>query len=153
MAGEAKKLQNALLVKEQIEGFLANLEKLKAEGSVAQEQYDLLKQDYDQRLKSAVSEVTTLKVHISQELEKNQKDSEAYKWELSKLEARYKVGELSLQNYTRVDHKLRRSIDEVESKIAELKRLRGQNPQVILQAVVVFPLPEESAYLVKHKRE
>jgi len=123
MAGE-KKLQNALLAKEQIEGFLANLEKLNREGSVAQEQYDLLKQDYDQRLMSATSEVTALKVHISQELEKNQKDLEAYKWELSKLETRYKVGELSLQNYTGCDHKLRLSIDKTESKIAELKRLK-----------------------------
>ena len=123
MSKEARKLQKAFLIKEETEGFLANLEKLKTEDSVSKEQYESMKGDYDQRLTAATSEITALKVQFSRQLEEAKRDLDANKWELGKLETRFKVGELSLENYQSLDRKTRRKIEKMEGRIAELDRL------------------------------
>lgn len=123
MGQEVRKLQKAFLLKEEVEGFLANLEKLKTEGSIIQEQYESLKKDYDQRLTAVALEIPTLKVQLSHQLEEAKKDLDASRLELDKLEARYKVGEVSLKKYQSLERKTRQKIEKMESGIAELDKV------------------------------
>ncbi len=123
MGQEVRKLQKAFLLKEEVEGFLANLEKLKTEGSIIQEQYESMKKDYDQRLTAVALEITTLKVQLSHQLEEAKKDLDASRLELDKPEARYKVGEVSLKKYQSLERKTRQKIEKMESGIAGLDKV------------------------------
>jgi len=120
---EAKRFLKALLQKEQIKGFLVNLEKLKSEGNVSTDQYDVMKKDYDESLRAVSSEVEDLKAQVSRQLEEAKRSLDANTWELGKLETRFKVGEFSVENYQKLEHKIRRRIEKLESRIAELGNL------------------------------
>jgi hypothetical protein len=123
MGREARKLQEAFLLKEETKGFLANLEKLKKKGTVEQEQYDSIKSDYAQRLKEATTEITEIKVQLSQQLDDEKRERDNHKLELGNLETRFKVGELSLDSYQGQERKIRRKIEKIEDGMAELERL------------------------------
>lgn len=125
MTKDTKKLIEAFTVKGEIEGFVANLEQLKADGSITEEQYATMKAEYEQNLNAATLEVSRIKNELKKQLEATQRDIETYKFELGKLEAKYKVGELPLEKYQSSDRKLRASIEGLEVKAEEMERLIG----------------------------
>jgi hypothetical protein len=96
MSKETKRLVEAFAVKDAAEGFLSNLKKLKADGSITQEQYTTAKSEYEQNLNAARLEIDRIKTELKKQLETIQQDIETYQFELGKLEAKYKVGELPL---------------------------------------------------------
>ena len=127
MAKETKKFAEAFAVKDEVEGFLANLEKLKADGTITEEQHATLKEEYDTRLNAATSEIARIKSAFKKQLETTQRDTETYKWELGKIEVKFKVGELPLDKYQSSDRKLRAKIEELEAAAGELERLIKAN--------------------------
>ena len=60
------KLREAYLVKEKAESFLSNLEKLKAEGSIAEAQYGVLKAEYTKMRDDAIYEISSIKAYMMQ---------------------------------------------------------------------------------------
>lgn len=123
MAKETKRLAEAFAIKDEVEGFVANLEQLKADGTITEEQHTTIKAEYDQRLKAATSEIARIKNELKKQLETIQRDIETYKFELGRLEARYKVGELPLEKYQSSDRKLRATIEQLEQSSKDLTRL------------------------------
>jgi hypothetical protein len=117
MSKETKKLAEAFAVKDEIEGFLANLEQLKADGSVTEDQYIVTRQEYYRRLGQATSDIARIKNELEEQLEAKQRDIETHKHELGNLEVKYRVGELSLEKYQTSERKLQ----------AEIKKLEGQS--------------------------
>ncbi|MBN2461984.1 MAG: hypothetical protein JXB43_00095, partial [Dehalococcoidia bacterium] len=99
MAKETKKLAEAFTAKDEIEGFLINLEQLRADNSITEEQYLATRKEYYRKLGLATSDIAGIKNEFREQLEANQRDIEAYKQELSNLEVRHRVGELSLEGY------------------------------------------------------
>ena len=125
MAGELKGLPAALAKKDEVEGFLSNLEKLKADGSITEEQYTIAREEYQQRLTTAIREINRIKNELGKQLEANQRDIERREWELGKLEARYKTGELPLEEYRSSQWELRAELEELRrDKYYERKRCR-----------------------------
>jgi len=127
MAKAASKLLKSFLTKEELERFLANLETLKPEGTITEEQYDFLKEDYNKRLAAASSEIAQQKVELKSQLEDCQRSVATNKLEIERLSLRFKVGELPLEKYQSSDRKLRKRIDKTEAAIAELEKLLGAN--------------------------
>ena len=123
MDREAKNLHQALLQKEKTEGFQTNLLKLRDAGSVGQDQYDLLVQQYQGSLTQLASETATLRVAILQEVEGLRGEVEAQRQELSRLDVRFKVGELPLKTLQRASKKLSKRVQRLEARIAVSKRL------------------------------
>ncbi len=123
MAKETKKFAEAFAVKDEVEGFLTNLDKLKADGTITEQQHSTLKAEYDIRLNAALSEITRIKSAFKKQLETTQRDMETYKWELGKIEIKYKVGELPVGKYQSSDRKLRAKVEELERDTEELERL------------------------------
>jgi hypothetical protein len=123
MAKEIKSLAKAFAVKDAVESFLSNLNKLKADGSIAEGQYATLKAEYEQRLNAATSEITQIKTVFKKQLETAKRDVGIYKIELGRLEVKYKVGELPLNKYQGSDRKLRATIEGLEANVTELNRL------------------------------
>jgi hypothetical protein len=115
MTKETKRLTEAFTAKEEIEGFLANLEQLKADGSVTEEQYIATRQEYYRRLGQATSDIARIKNELEEQLEANQRDVETRKHELGNLEVKHRVGELSVEKYQTSERKLRAEIKKLES--------------------------------------
>jgi len=118
-----RKLQEAYSRKERAERLLSNLENLRREGSIDESQYESMKMEYMQMLNSATTEIEQLKSEIGREIESTQRNLEIYNQELNNLGVKFKVGELSADEYQRSEQRIRRRIEETQQKLSELKRL------------------------------
>lgn len=127
MANEAKELAEAFAKKDKVEGFLVNLDKLRADGTIVEEQYQTLKEEYNARLSAAISEIAQIKNILKEQLETIQRDIDSYKFELGKLETKYKVGELPLEKYQASDQKFRAKIEGLETTAQALTMLIEAN--------------------------
>lgn len=134
MANEAKRLIAALAAQDQIKGYIANLEKLKEDGSVTEEQYATAGAEYDQRLAAGSSEVQALRTDLGRQLDTTKRDLETYRFELGRVEARYKVGEIPLAKFRGEDKKLRAQIGQLEQSESELADLIAADSAVGLTA-------------------
>lgn len=123
MADAPKGLPSAFETKEQVEGFLHNLEKLKADGSVTEEQYEIAREEYQQRLTAAIREIDHIKDGLRKQLESNQQDIEECRRELGELKARYEAGEVPLEDYRNSSLELQAELDGLEGDGHALERL------------------------------
>jgi len=123
MADEAKRLIAALAAQDQIKSYLANLDKLREDGSVTGEQYATAREEYDQRLAAGSTEVQTLSTELGRQLEATNRDLETYRFELGRVEARYKVGEIPLARFRTEEKKLKLQIGKLEQRESELANL------------------------------
>ena len=123
MAKERKKLAGAFAIKDEVEGYLANLEKLIADGSITEGQYTSTREEYYGRLGAATSEIARIKNEFEKQLETNQRETETSRQELGNLEVKHKVGELPLKGYQDSERKLRDKIGDLERYSEELKSL------------------------------
>jgi len=130
LAKEAKKLQDIFSLKEGSEKYLANLEGLGQEDSVSQELYGSMKENYQQRLAQATSQISTIKDSLKGELEHRQRKLEAYELELKRLSLRLKVGELPSKAYLHSERKLRKNVKQTESEVEEIKTLLAAQSSV-----------------------
>lgn len=74
-------------------------------------------------LNSATTEIEQLKSEIGREIESTQRNLEIYNQELNNLGVKFKVGELSADEYQRSEQRIRGRIEETRQKLLELKRL------------------------------
>ena len=116
-------LQEAYSKKEKYEKLLSNLEKLREEGSVTDEQYESMKSNYIRIINEATSTIEQIKNRIRSDIERGEKTIEVYEQELRNLEARFKVGELSADEYRKSEQRARDKIEKERARILELKRL------------------------------
>jgi len=123
MGKEERELQMAFSRKEKNEKLLTNLEKLREEGSVTDEQYESMKSNYTQIINEAASAIEQIKGGLSRDIESEENALENYKQELKNLEARFKVGELSVDEYQKSEQKIKTKIDRGQANVSELKRL------------------------------
>ena len=123
MVKEEKELQKAYSKKERVEKLLANLEKLKEEGSVETEQYESMKANYTQTITETTLEIEQIKNGLSKDIESEERTLEIYKQELKNLEVQFKVGELSAEEYQKAENKTKGKIEKAKIKVRELKRL------------------------------
>ena len=115
MGKEERELQMAFSRKEKNEKLLSNLEKLREEGSVIDEQYESMKSNYTEMINEATSAIEQIKNGLSRDLENEEKTLETYKQELKNLEVRFKVGELSADKYKKSEQKARSKIDREQA--------------------------------------
>ncbi|MFC1874067.1 hypothetical protein ACFLYX_02060 [Chloroflexota bacterium] len=127
MAKDVKKLFDAFARQLEVTGFLSNLDQLRTEGAVSEEQYAATKEEYERRLETTTEEITQIKSVLKQQMEVKQGGIKARRLELSKLEVKYKVGELSPGKYRVADRKLHFWVDRLEAEAAELNRLISAN--------------------------
>lgn len=118
-----KKLQVAYSKKEKAEKLLSNLEKLWEEEAITEEQYQTLKSEYEKVREDAISEVEQIKSRIKDKLKGLEKQLGTLKRDLSSFEARFKVGELSDENYSKVKRKIQAKIEKTGKRISHLETL------------------------------
>ena len=117
------KLRAAFSAKERAESFLANLEKLKEEKTVGDAQYRVLKIEYTQMGEDAVAKVNSIKTYVKKELDDKTSKLNVLKQELSYLEARFKVGQMSANTYLYKEKGPKQKIMALEKRILGLQAL------------------------------
>ena len=122
-----KSLKVAFTTLEANQSYLANLEKLKAEGSVHDDQYEAMKDEYSRKIPPAESEIKAIKNRLERELDSGKKELGMLKKDLDALSTRNKVGEIPLEKFKSMDSKLRRQIDQIENNIIEYDNLLKAN--------------------------
>jgi len=93
------KAREAYSTRERAELLLLNLEKLRAEVSAVETQYDVLEADYTKICDDAISKISTLKTAPADALESNSEELEVFKSEMTNLDARFKLGLVSVEAY------------------------------------------------------
>ncbi len=119
MTEQTNNLTKALASKEDNEKFLSNLEKLRADGSLTPDMFSIMKAEYEQNLGAAILEVERIKKELMKQLEVLNLEFEKYQQELTNLDAKQRVGELSIDSY-------RSSRQKIQSAIAQLNLHRQQ---------------------------
>ena len=122
-----KNLKLAYTTLEANQSYLANLEKLKAEGSVPDDQYEAMKDEYSRKIPPAESEIKAIKNRLERELDSAKKELVSVKKDLDTLSTRNKVGEIPLEKFKSMDSKLRRQIENIENNIVEYDMLLKAN--------------------------
>jgi len=122
-----KGLKLAFTTLEANQSYLANLEKLKAEGSVPDDQYEAMKDEYSRKIPPAESEIKAIKNRVERELDAVKKELVTVKKDLDVLSTRNKVGEIPLEKFKSMDAKLRRQIEQMENTIIEYEMLLKAN--------------------------
>jgi hypothetical protein len=140
MTDELKNLAKAFFGKEDTEKFLYNLEKLKADGSLAPDMYSSMKAEYEQRLNASIREIERLKQDFNRQLAAIHQEQENYQQELTKLEVKHKIGELSDAAYNSSRQKLQTSLSRLKQLNEELNTLIDAESSADL-AVLVEKLP------------
>ena len=119
----ADKLTTAINERARAQQYLFNLEKLKEEGSIENIHYETLKNEYTRMLQEAQSKIDDEKSQVKKVLDKHKQELAAIKLDLKYLEIRYKVGEISLDTYTKKEGQPSKKIAELENTIAQLEQV------------------------------
>jgi len=116
-------LKEAFTKKERTVSLLANLTKMKSDGSVTEDQYHSMKAGYDQTIDSLSQEIDSIKSEINADLQAKEKELEGYRQELSNLTVRQKIGEISANELQVSEKELGDKIESTEKEISALKTL------------------------------
>jgi len=125
MSNKEKRLVKAFINRDRIESYLANLEKLKSEKEIDDEQYLITRKDYYRRLGVATSEIARIKNEIKDQLADGEHSLELARKKLSSLDIKHKVGELSDVQYQAAEREARKEIQGLEKDVEQLNNLIG----------------------------
>ena len=137
-------LRQAFSLREKATGLLSNLERHKEEKSIEEEQYNVMKQSYTTVIEQAESKIRVIKGRLQEELIDKQRVLEVYGQELKSLEARYKVGELAVEEYLKAESRAKNRIRKAEERSVELKSLIESQNSTDTGGYIDVPLKRES---------
>jgi hypothetical protein len=118
-----KELRLAFLNKEKAELFLSNLERLFADKTVNETSYKILKSEYDANLQHSKSKVDQIKLELNKRLTLKTRELDIYKQELANLDARFKVGQLSADEFIKLSRNPDKKVNYLEEQISQLNSL------------------------------
>lgn len=123
ITNRSRALKEALSKSERTVGLLANLTKMKTDGSVTEDQYQSMKAGYSQTIDGLSREIDSIKSGVFTDQQAKEKELNDYKQELSNLTVRQKVGEISASEFQKSENRLSGKIEKTEKEIFTLKTL------------------------------
>lgn len=118
-----KELRLAFLNKEKAELFINNLERLFSDKTINEASYNILKSEYAANLQHAQFRLDQIKQELNKKLTLKTRELEIYKQELSNLDARFKVGQFSADEFIKLSKNPDRKINFLEDQISQLSSL------------------------------
>jgi uncharacterized membrane protein YjjP (DUF1212 family) len=115
-----KALQLALSRREKINQLITNLQGLKADGQVEDDQYDQMKTQYGSLLEQAEDNLNQIREALKTERDRVAQDLEACKKEMQNLQLRVKVGEIRPEEATRRLTKAQNRTTALSGRMAQL---------------------------------
>jgi hypothetical protein len=121
------KLKEALITKEKTDYYLKNLEELKTNNTVEENHYVALKDEYTKLREDAQAKIFSLKAQYKKMLDTEIKKLTTAQLDLKYLEIRHKVGQISQEEFANKTREPKRKCQELERKIADLKKIVAVN--------------------------
>ncbi len=137
-----EELRIAFSKKEKVELFLANLDKLKAEGSIEEIPYQDLKVEYAAILKEVTGSIKSIKAKLRSEFEKKANELETLQKEHDLLEARFSVGEIRAETYRRQTKPLKVKVEQLKKEVPKLRILISATSSDELGGPTKVDIPE-----------
>jgi len=131
-----KKLKAAYSRKEKAELLLSNLEKLKAEESITEDQYGVLKAEYTKMHEDAIFEVNSIKARIKKKLASKARELEIFQLELNNLQVRFEVGQIPAKTYMKREKGPKKKWEKLEKQVSELQALVNSSCSADISAPV-----------------
>ena len=123
MASEAEQLYEALATRDKVRGYLSNLERLRTDGSVTEEQYAAAKNEYVGQESAASSKIDALKAQLKPRLDGIEQELADARFQLGSFETRLRVGEITQAKYDAEQRKLGTQVKSLETDRDELASL------------------------------
>ena len=123
MASESQQLYEALFTRDKVRGYLSNLDRLRTEGSVTEEQYAIAKSEYDGQESAASSEIESLKAQLKPRLDGIEQELAGARFQMGSFETRLRVGEITQAKYDAEQRKLGKQIETLQADQVELAGL------------------------------
>jgi len=118
-----KKLQVAYSAKEKAENLLKNLNELKEKGSVSEDQFKTLKDEFDHSLTQAMARIEEIKEDLKRRVEGKEAELKEMKKDFEMLRLRSEVGQISATEFFRLKERIQKSIRSKEEAISKLNTL------------------------------
>jgi len=118
-----KKLQLAYSRKEKLEKLMTNLENLKKEEGITQEQYDSIKTNYNNLYSESVKTVDNIKSTLKSDLGKKQGELTNLNQEKDNLNVRAKLGEMPPAEVQKSQDRINSTIQTRQKEVTDLEAL------------------------------
>jgi len=155
MANELEQLYQALVARDKVRGYLSNLERLRTEGSVTEEQYAIAKSEYDGQESAATSTIESLKSTLRPRMDSIEKELADASFQLGSFETRLRVGEITQAKYDAEQRQLGKQIKALEAdreKLASLVDAERAPAQHVPPARAAKPAKAQSPVEAAPKR-
>ena len=123
MANESEQLYKALSTRDKVRGYLSNLDRLRTESSLTEDQYAIAKSEYDGQEAAASSEIASLKAELKPRLDGIEQELTDARFQMGSFETRLRVGEITQAKYDAEQRKLGKQIESLEADRNELASL------------------------------
>ena len=116
-------LQVAYSGKEKSKNLLKNLGNLQKQGSITEAQYSSLKNEYEQFLTDFIGRIEEIKEDLKRKMKGEKAEIKKLTSDLGILEARNKVGQISLTEFSKLRDRIQGRIQKKEEEVSRLEAL------------------------------
>jgi len=138
-----RQLQLAYSRKEKVTRLMSNLETLRSQDGVSDEDYPTIRSEYETFLNSAEESIEQLRQQIEQQIERHEQELGVLERDRQRMEVRLKVGELSQEKFAREVGRVDRRIMNTQNDIARLRKSLEANSSAELGGFVDVPIEDE----------
>jgi len=137
-------LQLAYSRKEKIARLMANLETLRSQEGVSEDDYPVIRDEYEAFLNDAEQNIEKLREQTEQRIELLEQDLGDLERDRQRMEVRLKVGEMSQEKFAREVGRIDRRIMNTQNDIAQCRKSLEANSSAELGGFVDVPIDHEA---------
>jgi hypothetical protein len=139
-----RQLQLAYSRKEKVARLMSNLDMLRDQSGVSEEDYSALKDEYESFLGDAEEAIDKLRIETEEQIERHEENLKVLEGDRQRLEVRLKVGEMSQEKFSREVGRVDRQIMNAQNDIARLRKSLEANSSAELGGFVDVPIEHDS---------
>ena len=140
-----RQLQLAYSRKEKIARLMANLEMLKSQDGVSEDDYPVIRDEYETFLNDAEESIDKLRQQTEEQIEALEQDLADLERDRQRMEVRLKVGEKSQEKFAREVGRIDRRIMNTQNEIARRRKSLEANSSAELGGFVDVPIDHDPA--------
>jgi len=137
-------LQLAYSRKEKIARLMTNLETLHSQDGVSEDDYPVIRDEYEAYLNDAEESIEKLRQQTEQQIEALERDLGDIERDRQRMEVRLKVGEMSQEKFAREVGRVDRRIMNIQNDIARCRKSLEANSSAELGGFVDVPIDHDA---------
>lgn len=138
-----RQLQLAYSRREKITRLVANLDALREQSGVSDDDYEALKKEYDTFQSDAEKSIDQLRIDTERQIDRHENELHVLEGDRQRLEVRLKVGEMGQEKFSREVGRVDRRIMNAQNDIARLRKSLEANSSAELGGFVDVPIEHD----------